>query len=337
MDGSVKGRSAGRHGDRRREVSVFAPVLGLDVAVDREAVDGRTVHFHPSGQGFWVARMVARLGMRVTLCAPLGGEPGRVLRGLVEAEGVRLLSVELEHWSGVWLSDGPSGDDATILETEVPRLARHEIDDLYGITLATGLESGVAVLTGSPIPTIDSKVYARLSRDLRENGAFVICDVSGDDLRSALSGGVDVVKIADDELVDGGWADGNAEHDLLEGIERLRADGASSVLVSRADSPPLLSTGDAAIRIEMPRFQPHNHRGAGDSMTAALAAAVARGESLPEAARLAAAAGALNVTRSGLGTGDRRAIDRLVGHVTLERDGAAGDLERRSPDQTEMP
>lgn len=103
--------------DDRTMSQSFAPALSLAVSVHALPDESRQVHFHAGGQGFWVARMVARLGTPVTLCAPVGGEPGQVQRGLVEGEGVSLESVETEAGSSVWLSDGRSGDDASIIET----------------------------------------------------------------------------------------------------------------------------------------------------------------------------------------------------------------------------
>jgi 1-phosphofructokinase len=58
-------------------------------------------------------------------------------------------------------------------------------------------------------------------------------------------------------------------------------------------------------------------------MTAGLAAALARGMTLTEALRLCAAAAALNVTRRGLATGERREIERLADHIELRELSAA--------------
>jgi 1-phosphofructokinase len=52
-------------------------------------------------------------------------------------------------------------------------------------------------------------------------------------------------------------------------------------------------------------------------MTAGVAAVLARGGDLAEAIRTGAAAGALNVTRHGLGTGRPDAIGELLGRVRL--------------------
>ena len=62
--------------------------------------------------------------------------------------------------------------------------------------------------------------------------------------------------------------------------------------------------------------------GAGDSMTAALAFAQASGMAPDDALKLAVAAGAMNVTRHGLGSGDAEAIEQLAANVEIEEIGA---------------
>ena len=54
-------------------------------------------------------------------------------------------------------------------------------------------------------------------------------------------------------------------------------------------------------------------------MVAALAVGVARGLDLPAVLRLAVAAGALNVTRRGLGSGQSRDIERLAEGVQVRK------------------
>ena len=64
-------------------------------------------------------------------------------------------------------------------------------------------------------------------------------------------------------------------------------------------------------------FEALDQRGTGDSMFAATGVGLARGMSLIDALRLGMAAGALNVTRRGLGSGTRDEIERLAAHVTV--------------------
>lgn len=93
--------------------------------------------------------------------------------------------------------------------------------------------------------------------------------------------------------------------------------GAGTVVVSRGQDPAVVATPDGVLELRVPTMTTVDHRGAGDSMTAGIAAAIAYGLPMLVALQWGAAAGALNVTRHGLGTGSREAIRRLVEHVEI--------------------
>jgi 1-phosphofructokinase len=96
------------------------------------------------------------------------------------------------------------------------------------------------------------------------------------------------------------------------------------VLVSRGSTPALLIDADSDQPVELvpPAFEALDEHGAGDSMFAATGVGLARGMPMLEAVRLGIAAGALNATRRGLGTGTREEIERLAAHVSvIRRDG----------------
>lgn len=168
---------------------------------------------------------------------------------------------------------------------------------------------------------LDADFYRRLSRDLRENGTVVVADVSGDQLRGALDGGIDLLKISDDQMVEDGYADGDDEEALTMGLERLRRAGAANVLVSREADPALAFVDNRLLKLTPPRLAALDPRGSGDSQSAAIAVALSRGQAVEEALVLGMAAGALNVTRRGLGSGDRETIERLVDQIELVETG----------------
>src|SRR5438270_11206011 len=106
------------------EVAVMSPWLQLRVSVvTGTAAEPLEIHVHAGGQGFWVARLIARLGVQVILCAPVGGESGDALRSLVPAQGVSL-GAAAGPTNAVWISDGRGGESATIAETDPPGLGR---------------------------------------------------------------------------------------------------------------------------------------------------------------------------------------------------------------------
>jgi 1-phosphofructokinase len=276
------------------------------------------VHFHAGGQGFWIARMVNRLDARALLCAPLGGETGVVLRTLIEREGVTLEAVPVQGWNGGYVQDRRSGERQPLAHVPSARLSRHEVDDLYDAALVGGLAAGVAVLTGPAHDRVlPTHVYRRLPRDLGENGVAVVADLSGDALK-AVAEGVRYLKISHTELIEAGYCAGEGSGELVAGARRLQEGSkAQNVIVSRAHHPALALLGERLVEVAGPSFDALDHRGAGDSMTAGLAVGCARRLEPEATLRLAAAAGALNVTRHGLGSGRRHSIELIAERVEV--------------------
>lgn len=302
---------------RGAKVAVFAPSPLLTVTVERTS-SGDEVHFHAGGQGFWVARMAAGLGAEVQLCVPLGGESGRVLRSLLAVDGVTLLAVDVGGANASYLHDRRSGKRVRIVETNSPPLRRHELDELYGVAATAGMEAGTLLLTGPRNEhVLPAETYTRLALDLRTNGRRVLADLSGEPLAAALRGGLDMLKVSHEELIAEGRTEGGDLAQTLPAIRKLHEDGARDVVISEGPDPALALIDGRLLEVEGPRFTPVDPSGAGDSMFAALGVGMAAGLGTEEALRLAAAAGALNVTRHGLGSGNPLEIERLRGRVRI--------------------
>ena len=301
-------------------VAVFAPSPLLTVTIEPGA-DRPEVHLHPGGQGFWVARLAATLGAEVVLCCPLGGEPGRVLRGLIEAEPLALRAANAGTPNGVYVHDRRGGTRVEIVNVDSRPLTRHASDELYGIVLAAGLDADVTLVTGcQPATVVDAELYRRLVSDLGVNGRLVIADLTGPPLQATLEGGVELLKLSERELVGEQFAASDSLADIIAGAYRVHEAGARRVLISRGSAPAVLIDGGAGLaqtELVPPVFEALDERGAGDSMFAATGVGLARGMNMIDALRLGMAAGALNATRHGLGSGTRHEIERLAAHVTV--------------------
>jgi hypothetical protein len=59
------------------QLAVFAPSPIVTVTVEEATAGGPEIHFHAGGQGFWVARMAARLGA-LTCMRPRATTPAAV-------------------------------------------------------------------------------------------------------------------------------------------------------------------------------------------------------------------------------------------------------------------
>lgn len=297
---------------------VLAPSPVLTVTIEAQPDGSPEIHVHPGGQGVWIARMLSRLGLDVQLCAGFGGETGPVLIDLIQYEGISVDAVPTTGANGGYVHDRRDGERAEVATVAPPVLDRHELDDLCNAALVEGLEADIAVLGGPDDERVLSATsYRRLAADLGRSDVPVIVDLSGPFLAEALAGGVTVAKASHEDLIEDGRAKSDEPAELRRTMEEMTAAGAAHVVVSRADQPALALVDGRFLEVVAPNFERLDHRGAGDSMTAGLAAALARGADMADALRLGAAAGALNATRHGLATGEPELIRRLAARVDV--------------------
>lgn len=297
---------------------VFAPSPLLTVTVDKAPSGTSELHVHAGGQGHWIARMASILGLDVTLCGVFGGETGGVLKDLIEREGITVAAVDIGQESGSYVHDRRDGDRREVATIDPPPLARHALDDLFGVSLAVGADSDIAIIggphTGEVVPP---DLYTRLCADLRVLGIPVVADLSGPTLAAALEGGVTVLKVSHEDLVEDGRAESEDPKDLIDSMKAMHDEGAEVVVVSRAAEPALALVDGEVWEIVVPDLSQVDHHGAGDSMSAGMAAGLATGQSPRDALRLGGGAGSANVTRRGLGSGQRDLVERLTQSVDV--------------------
>ncbi len=313
-----------RSGQERPEaVVIFAPLPVLTVTVEDRSGEA-DIHVHAGGQGVWQSRMVSSLGVPVVLCAALGGETGDVLNHLLPIEDVTARIVPVSARNGSYVHDRRTGTREVVAESPGSPLDRHELDSLYELTLTEGLEHGWVLLSGpQEDDVLPADLYRRLATDLGANGCKVAADLSGERLQAVLSGNPSLIKVSHEELLDDGQAKSDDAEDLVKAMRAMREECAGTIVVSRSGAAPALALldGSAAkadvVEIEMPKLEPADPAGAGDSMTAGMVAALAGGRSIEVALQIGAACGALNVVRHGLGTGGARAVETLAERVEL--------------------
>ncbi len=302
------------------KMCVFAPAPIVTVTIERALAGEEELHLHAGGQGFWVARMIDVLGGDAVLCSPIGGETGDVFAHLLTGLGIRLRAVAAAEPIGAYVHDRREAERRELWRAGLRPLSRHEVDDLYTATLAESLESGMCVLTGTHLEdgVLPEGTFQRLAADLRANGVTVIADLSGNALSDALEGGIDLLKVSDEELTRDGWASGDGLKAVVTGMKKLQKAGAADVVVSRGSDGVIASLDGEWLQAVGPEMTAVEPRGAGDSMTAALAVGRAAGRTGGDLLRLAVAAGAVNVTRHGLGSGEMDAILHLAENVRVE-------------------
>ncbi len=299
-------------------VAVLGPDPLLSIAIESRG-SGDDLHVHPAGQGVWVARMVAELGARPVLCCLLGGETGATLEAMLSRVSGELRPVHASGSNGSYVVDARGGERSVVATVFRPAPERHELDDLIAVTCAAAMDAHALVVCNPyPADGFPTEFYETVVADVQSARVPVIVDLSTPRLDATLAHRPDLVKLNDWELAE--YVNGPVDGPLaLAAARRLLDAGAQAVAVTRAEAPILVAThGCAPYEIIPPPF-PRGHReGCGDSMTGAVAAALARGIPLRDALVLGAAAGSTNYLRHGLGTGRRSVIESLARHVRVQ-------------------
>jgi 1-phosphofructokinase len=288
------------------DVMVFGPNPYLSAAIESRMgkTDGDEIHFHAPGQGVWVARAAAGVGGDVTLVTTRGGEHGTMLAALLAEEPFEATFVPVAGEGACYVDDRREGERTRLAEGPPDPLSRHEVDDLYGAALAAGITADVAVLCGSgEDERLLGDFYSRLAHDLRASETLVVADLSGSLTEAALHGGLDVLKLSESEAL---ALEGDEREDhpaeLRDIADRLVQRGARRVVITRGGEPALAVDEDDVRELRVPTLEAADHRGAGVAMTAAIAVGLTGDDPWEDVLACAAAAGAANVTRHGLGT-----------------------------------
>jgi 1-phosphofructokinase len=288
-------------------------IAGPNLTIDRtaripalrpgEVVRLEDVVVEPGGKGLNVARAALGLGVAAELLAFVPGRTGRAAAELIAEEGVELRAVpvagEIRSTSVILEASGR----ATVLNEPGPPLG----DGDWG-ALESALDFGdhrALVCSGSLPPRSPEDGYGRLTRIAHEAGRIAVVDAGGATLRAALAGGPDVVtpNLAEaegvDEAVDA-VPDARARAEAAA-AELVRA-GARAAVVTAAAAGAAVAGPDGTFWITAPRVAAvANPIGAGDVLTAAVAAALEGGLGVVDAALrgVAAAAASVEVARAG--------------------------------------
>ncbi len=249
------------------------PAVDLTLRVS-QLVPGRSHRSAPGsrragGKGTNVARVLRRLGQDVRLIAPVGGESGaefvRDLDGVVELQPI---AVHSPTRCCVAIVDDT---DATVVNETGSALAAEQLHELEQAVVTAAAPGDVVVLSGSLPPGLPDDTYARLLDALP--GVRAVVDTSGPALTGCLRARPAVVA---PNLHEVRAALARPDLSARDAATALRELGACAAVVSDGPAGVVAATGTDVWVAAPPRVVRGNPTGAGDAVTAALAAGLAR-------------------------------------------------------------
>jgi 1-phosphofructokinase family hexose kinase len=305
-------------------------IAGPNLTIDRTSQlgalrPGEVLRLHdvavtPGGKGLNVARAARLLGAPASLVGFIPGYTGRAAAAMIAEEGVTLqgipVSGEIRSTSIVLEADGR----ATVLNEPGPRLADGDWVRLEGVVDDALADHRVLVCSGSLPPGAPENGYGLLVARARDAGRISVVDATGAVLAAALLAYPDVVvpNLGEaegvlygllDEAVDAAPdAPARAQKAALELVRR----GAEAAVVTAAAAGAAVAWDGEPVWLDAPRVRVVNPIGAGDVLTAALAAALERGLALIDAVREGVAAASAAVEHPVAGRFDPARMRELL-------------------------
>ncbi|MBO1076635.1 1-phosphofructokinase family hexose kinase [Roseomonas marmotae] len=295
--------------------------LTLNPAVDVSTTTERVVPEHklrcevprrdPGGGGINVARMVRALGGASAAVFPAGGPTGQGLVSLLGAAGLDAHAVPIagETRQSFTVDEQGPGRKEYRFVMPGPELAETELEACLREVARLAAGASFVVASGSLPPGVPPEVYARL-RGMLPPGPRLVVDSSGLALRHTQ--GAWMIKPSLRELQTLAARELPDSDSRIATARALIADGMTEVVVlSLGANGAMLITREEQEHFPAIPVPIRSTVGAGDSMVAAMALALERGEPLRQAVRFGMAAGAAALLRPGTQLCRREDVERL--------------------------
>lgn len=271
-------------------------VRGERIPRPGETVLGGDLLRAPGGKGANQAVAAARLGAAVTLVARVGDDEfGREALAGFAREGIDIshCHVDPDAPSGVALIlvDGRGENAITVAPGANGRLSPSDVD-----TAASAIRSADLLLLQLETPLATVLHAARIARAA---GVPVLLDPAPAPPEGLPDDLVTLVSILKPNATEAARLAGHADDDAAAAARSLVGRGPELVIVTLGAAGALVATADGIGRVPAYPVRAVDSTAAGDAFTAALAVGLAERRPPLEAARRAAAAGALAATRPG--------------------------------------
>ena len=255
----------------------------------------------PGGGGINVARVLRRLGSECLAVHLAGGQAGRVLNALLDAEQVPYKCI---------LIDNETRENITVRETATrrefrfimpgPAVTEFEWSRCFRYLDTLHPQPRYLIVSGSLAPGMPPDFYARIAQWAQTNSVRMVLDASGDALAAALEVGVFLVKPSLDELRELTGAPLTNPSDWREAaLHLVQQRKARHVAVTLGARGALIATEGGALSLPAVPVDVVSAVGAGDSFLAAMVWAMDHDAHTGEALRYAIAAGCAAVLRPG--------------------------------------
>ena len=281
--------------------------------VDGTVMRVETCIDNAGGKGLNAARAVATCGEKIVATGFVGGNNGRLLCELLDADGIEhdFVHVAAETRCCINVLE-PDGRSTEFLEPGRPVTA----DEVAAVREKVGQIAAcadVVTFNGSVPKGCGDAIYRELVEIVRAAGKPAILDTSGALLVAMIKPNTDEIQAIlgrKPESIDEIYAAAREVHETY-GIEK--------VVVSLGGDGSVMACADGVFRGRAPKIDVVNPVGSGDTMVGAFAVAMARGMAVEDQLAFAMACASANCLTPSTGHFDMAVADELRAGTSVER------------------
>ena len=272
------------------------------------------------GKGLNASRAVATCGEKIVATGFVGGNNGRLLCELLDADGIEHDFVHVASETRCCINVlEPDGNSTEFLEPGRP-VSADEVAAVREKVADVAARADVVTFNGSVPAGCGEDIYRELVEVVRTAGKPAILDTSGKLLVESLAARPTMIKPNTDEIqailgkkpesIDEIYAAAREVHETY-GIEK--------VVVSLGGDGSVMACADGVFRGRAPKIEVVNPVGSGDTMVGAFAVAIARGMSVADQLAYAMACASANCLTASTGHFDMAVADELRAQTTVEK------------------
>ena len=297
------------------------PVLQRTMSFEGLRIDAvnraKSVREYASGKSINAARVAHTLGHRVVATGFLGGDTGEACRRHLDSTGIDhdFVTVAPRTRMCVTVVDRAAGTATELIE-EPGAVTAADCDALLTRLAPLLARATVMVLSGSLAPGVPTGFYAACVRAARAAGVVSIVDAKGESLRLAVAERPTVVKPNRQELEETTGVGTATPEQMREAIAQLLGDSSASAVITMGAEGAIVSDGKQFRRLVVPRINAVSPIGSGDSLAGGMAAGLADGMPVDDAARLGCACAVANAVTEFAGHVKPEDVDRIRGELT---------------------
>ena len=288
--------------------------------VDGTVMRVETCIDNAGGKGLNAARAVATCGEQVLATGFVGGNNGRLLCELLDADGIEHDFVHIESETRCCVNVlEPDGRSTEFLEPGRP-VGGEEVARMREKVTEIAARADVVTFNGSVPAGAGMDIYRELVSVVRAAGKPAILDTSGTLLVNSLEARPTMIKPNTDEIqAILGRKPESIDEIIAAAREVHEKCGIEKVVVSLGGEGSVMACEEGVFRGRAPKIDVVNPVGSGDTMVGAFAVAIARGMSVEEQLAYAMSCASANCLSASTGHFDMAVADELRASTSVER------------------